>query len=119
VVSAFIGSWRRTLASALVAAGLMQLAWTAFASRGREVPLDPVCAAWDRQASFGIALLVPQTATLDETRLDDALYQLRRARKNCRVGWLEAARQDYMALQAAYPFPDRLDGSRERDRASR
>jgi len=104
--------------SALVAAGLLQLAWTAFASRGTEVPLDSVCAGWDRQASFGIALLVPHTTAIDEARLDDALYQLRRARKNCRAGWLEAARQDYGALQAAYPFPNRPEGA-EQERASR
>ena len=71
--------------------------------------LDPVCAAWDRQASMGIALLVPQTGTLDEAHLDYALYQLRRARKNCRVGWYEAARQGYLALQSAYPFPDHAE----------
>lgn len=102
------------LVSALIAAGLLQVAWTAFASRGAEVPLDPTCATWDRQASFGIALLVPQTGTLDDARLDYALHQLRRARKNCRVGWLEAARQDYMALQAAYPFPNRSEEAEER-----
>jgi hypothetical protein len=106
------------MVSALVAAGLLQLAWAAFASRGTELPLDPVCAAWDRRASFGIALLVPQTATLDEARLDYALYQLRRARKNCRAGWLKAARQDYSALYAAYPFPNGPEGSEERERPS-
>jgi hypothetical protein len=107
------------MVSALVAAGLLQLAWTAFASRGAELPLDPICAAWDREASFGIALLVPYTTAIGESRLDYALYQLRCARRNCRAGWLEAARQDYSALQAAYPFPNRLDGADERERASR
>ena len=119
MVSAVTRSWRHVMVSAVVAAGLLQLAWTAFASRGAEVPLDPVCAAWDRQASFGIALLVPQTAAIDEARLDYALYQLRRARKNCRAGWLEAARQDYTALQAAHPFPNRPEGAEEGERASR
>jgi hypothetical protein len=115
MVSTVTRAWRCMMISALVVAGLLQVAWTAFASRGTEVQLDPVCAAWDRQASFGIALLVPQTTAIDEARLDYALYQLRRARKNCRVGWLEAARQDYTALQANFPFPNRL----EKERASR
>jgi hypothetical protein len=65
-----------------------------------------ICASWDREASIGIAPLVLDSTPLAESRLDDALYRLRRARKNCRAGWLELARQDYTSLRNADRLPD-------------
>jgi hypothetical protein len=50
---------------------------------------------------------VPNTTALDESRLDDALFRLRRARQNCRAGWLDVARQDYLSLRSEFPFPGR------------
>jgi hypothetical protein len=79
--------------------------WTGTAEGDR--PLDTVCASWDREASIGIALLVPVTAPLAESQLDYALFQLRRARKNCRAGRPALAREDYLSLSNSHPFPGR------------
>jgi hypothetical protein len=64
-------------------------------------PFDARCEPWDDAASVAIARLV---ATRDETAeafLGDAVFRLRRARRNCRSGWIGLARLDYDALSAA------------------
>jgi hypothetical protein len=99
---------RKRLVLALLAVGcLVQIGYWAAGAEGDERPLDPVCASWDGEVSIGIALLVPIATPLAESQLDYALFQLRRARKNCRAGWLNLARQDYLDLRNAHPFPDR------------
>jgi hypothetical protein len=100
-------SWQGLLLSAVGAAAFLHLGYWILAAEIIERPLDPACAAMDRETSIGIALLVPHAEALIEARLDDALYRLRRARKNCRAGWHELARSDYDALRDAYPFPQR------------
>ena len=79
-----------------------------------EPPLAPQCRTWDRDSSLGIALLVPDDSDIAEVRLDDALYQLRRARKNCRAGRLDLAGQDYDVLQRAHPFPQQASSTASR-----
>jgi hypothetical protein len=64
-------------------------------------PFDARCEPWDDAASVAIARLV---ATRDETAeafFGDAVFRLRRARRNCRSGWIGLARLDYDALSAA------------------
>lgn len=68
------------------------------------VAAQPDCAAWDRAASEGVAALVSETSATAELRLDEALLQLRRARKNCRAGFVELAGHDYASLRRAFPF---------------
>jgi hypothetical protein len=70
-----------------------------------EKPLDAVCASWDHDSSARVAELVVDPSALGESRLDDALYRLRRARKNCRAGWHDVARQDYSALRDTLARP--------------
>lgn len=91
--------WHRLSLLLLAALGLGQLLyWTAVADH-IEKPLDTACAAWDRDASARVAELVLDSSTMGESRLDEALSRLRRARQNCRAGWLEVARHDYSALR--------------------
>jgi hypothetical protein len=92
---------------ALTIFGIGQIGYWAVIAGDIDKPLDSVCATWDREASVGIALLVPYATALAESHLDDALFRLRRARKNCRAGWLDVARQDYEQLREGYPFPSR------------
>jgi hypothetical protein len=96
-------SWRALLLTAVVALGLAQLvSWTRPA--GREVAArQPDCAAWDRAASEGIAMLISDTSAAAELRLDEAILQLRRARKSCRSGAIALARHDYASLHQAFP----------------
>jgi hypothetical protein len=98
---------QRVLLLLLALLGFSQIGYWAVVAEGIEKPLDAVCASWDGEASVGVALLVPSTTALDESRLDDALFRLRRARKNCRAGWLDVARQDYGSLRDEFPFPGR------------
>ena len=69
-----------------------------------DVSGPPNCAAWDREASEGIAALISDTSAAAELRLDEAILQLRRARKNCRAGFVELAGHDYTSLHRAFPF---------------
>jgi len=100
-------TWRWILLLTLAVFGLGQISYWAVVAEDIEKPLDPVCADWDCEASVGIALLVPVSTPLAESHLDDALFRLRRARKNCRAGWHDIARQDYAHLREHYPFPSR------------
>jgi hypothetical protein len=103
--------WHRLTLSAFAAAALLYANQWLFAAATFEPPLDPQCRTWDRDTSIGIALLLPDDGDVAEARLDDALYQLRRARKNCRAGRLDLARQDYDTLQRTHPFPTRQASS--------
>ena len=100
-------TWQRLLLLLLAILGFGQITYWAVVAEGIEKPLDAVCASWDGEASVGVALLVPRTTALDESRLEEALFRLRRARKNCRAGWLDVARQDYLSLRHDFPFPGR------------
>jgi hypothetical protein len=100
-----LSTWQRLLLLLLAIGGFAQITYWAVVADGIERPLDQVCAAWDREASSGIATLVPGSTALTESQLDYALFQLRRARKNCRAGWLDIAREDYASLRNAYPVP--------------
>ena len=99
-------TWQRFLLLLLVIFGVGQIGYWAVVAEGIEKPLDSVCASWDREASVGVALLVRNPTAQGESQLDDALFRLRRARKNCRAGWLDIARQDYASLRDDdHPFP--------------
>ncbi len=102
-----LSTWQRLVLLLLAFGGFAQIGYWSVVAEGHERPLDAVCASWDREASIGIALLVPNQTALAESQLDDALFQLRRARKNCRAGRLDLARQDYALLRDAHPFPNR------------
>lgn len=87
---------------ALIALAAAALLYLPFAIPTESVrPLDARCEPWDDTASVAIARLV---ATRDETAeafLGDAVFRLRRARRNCRSGWVGLARLDYDALSDA------------------
>jgi hypothetical protein len=56
------------------------------------------CEALDRQASVAVSGLVSDSSGRGELRLDEALMQLRRARKYCRAGFNSVAVSDYVGL---------------------
>jgi Zn-dependent protease with chaperone function len=61
-------------------------------------PFHPACARWDEAASDALARLVHDRNDVAARQLGDALFRLRRARKNCSLGWLVVACQDYRAI---------------------
>ncbi len=98
-------SWRGLMVVAVFAFGILQLVpW--MRSSGREAAAQQSdCVAWDRAASEGIATLISDTSAAAELRLDEAILQLRRARKSCRSGAIALARHDYASLHQAFPMP--------------
>jgi hypothetical protein len=69
-----------------------------------EAPTRQDCVAWDRATSEGIAELVFDSSATAEWKLDQAILQLRRARKHCRSGSVQAALRDYASLHRSLPF---------------
>ena len=62
------------------------------------------CASLDKEASEGIATLIADSSAVAESKLDQALLQLRRARKHCRSGAVQVAYHDYISLQRSFPL---------------
>ena len=56
------------------------------------------CTQWHRAASNAVAGLLRSTSDIDLRQANDALFRLRRARRNCQEGWLTMACQDYSAI---------------------
>ena len=63
-------------------------------------PIDVACEPWDSVASDAVARLVADSSDAAARQLGDAVFRLRRARKNCRLGWVGLACQDYRAVMA-------------------
>jgi hypothetical protein len=84
---------------AVVALGVASVGYLTFpAAQNSAAPFDQRCESWDNAASAAIAGLVRERDEATERQLGDALFRLRRARKNCRIGWIALARSDYKAL---------------------
>ena len=66
----------------------------------------PSCGLWDDQVTAAIAERVRASRGDDELRqLADAIFRLRRARRNCAEGWVGIACRDYRAIMRAAPAP--------------
>jgi len=66
--------------------------------RAAAIPLHPICTHWDEMAADIVARLVHEPADASLRQAGDALFRLRRARRNCRAGWLALSCQDYHAI---------------------
>jgi hypothetical protein len=63
-----------------------------------------VCGLWDDQVTAAIAERVRASRGDGELRqLADAIFRLRRARRNCAEGWVGVACRDYQAIMRAAP----------------
>jgi hypothetical protein len=82
--------------AALAGCGLLYLFFATPAAPVRA--FDPRCEPWDDAASAAIARLVAIRDETAEAFFGDAVFRLRRARRNCRAGWVGLARRDYEAL---------------------
>jgi hypothetical protein len=66
----------------------------------------PSCGLWDDQVTAAIAARVRASRGDDELRqLADAIFRLRRARRNCAEGWVGIACRDYQAIMSAVSGP--------------
>jgi hypothetical protein len=61
------------------------------------------CAQWHLAASAVVSRLVQSTREAELAQAGDALFRMRRARRNCDAGWVALACQDYHAVAAGLP----------------
>jgi hypothetical protein len=64
-----------------------------------DIDAAPACARWDDLARESIARLVQNgKRDADLRQAGDAIFRLRRARRNCHAGWTTLACQDYLVV---------------------
>jgi hypothetical protein len=66
-------------------------------------PLVLSCMQWHEQASAAISQMVRSATDVDLRQAADAVFRLRRARRNCEAGWLQLACLDYYAVAKHSP----------------
>jgi hypothetical protein len=97
-------AWQRysCLAIAVLLVGVMLWPLWRSAGEGAETGVTPACAQWDRLARESIARRVQNgERDADLRQVGDAVFRLRRARRNCHAGWTALACQDYLAVARA------------------
>lgn len=70
----------------------------AVAQTPASVSLDPACLHWDKEAAEVVAHLSRDINDVSLRQASDAVFRLRRARGNCRGGWINFACLDYRAI---------------------
>jgi hypothetical protein len=63
-----------------------------------ERPREPACAHWDDAARDAITGLIRGRQDADLRQVGDAVFRMRRARRNCHTGWVRLACLDYYAV---------------------
>lgn len=61
------------------------------------------CLQWHLAAGAAVSRLVRSTSDADLLQVNDAVFRIRRARRNCEAGWVTLACQDYHAVAAGIP----------------
>jgi hypothetical protein len=94
-------NWPRYVAGAVVALCLAAVLWPlprgeSHADLDSTAEVAPVCVRWDGLASEAIVRLVRESKSdADLRRAGDAIFRLRRARRNCNANWVALACADY------------------------
>jgi hypothetical protein len=61
------------------------------------------CMQWHLAAGAVVSRLVQSTRDADLVQVNDSVFRMRRARRNCEAGWVALACQDYHAVAAGLP----------------
>ena len=61
------------------------------------------CMQWHLAAGAVVSRLVQSTRDADLVQVNDSVFRMRRARRNCDAGWVTLACQDYHAVVAGTP----------------
>lgn len=100
-------AWQRyagIAVAALLSGAILWPLWKSADEGAGAVGLAPACASWDDLARESIARLVQNgTRDADLRQANDAIFRLRRARRNCDAGWTTLACQDYLAVAHGAP----------------
>ncbi len=70
-------------------------------SRAQQTAATETCSPWDTAARDALATLVREPGDEALRQVGDAVFRLRRARRNCEHGWVRLACQDYHAVMRA------------------
>ena len=62
--------------------------------------LARACMQWHLAAGAVVSRLVQSTRDADLVQVNDSVFRMRRARRNCEAGWVTLACQDYHAVAA-------------------
>jgi hypothetical protein len=65
--------------------------------------LARACMQWHLAAGDVVSRLVQSTRDADLVQVNDSVFRMRRARRNCEAGWVTLACQDYHAVAAMTP----------------
>ena len=61
------------------------------------------CMQWHLAAGAVVSRLVQSARDSDLVQVNDSVFRMRRARRNCEAGWVTLACQDYHAVAASLP----------------
>jgi hypothetical protein len=105
--------WTHRITAAVVATTAALLVLSSVKSEPRNegtagVPartaVDPACDNWSAAASEAVARLVQQSKQdVDLRQINDMIFLLRRARRNCEAGWIGTACLDFRAIIRSAP----------------
>lgn len=104
---AAVSAWSRRMivVCALIAAAMVGHSMiyqhadaTTQGAKMNEPTLAPSCMQWHQAASEVVARLAQSTRDSDLRQANDAIFRMRRARRNCEEGWFALACQDYYSI---------------------
>lgn len=102
-----VSTWSRRMGGALITILVIFVAWqmfsrhadTGISAYASERPSDPTCIAWDARASDAIVSFVQgNKQDIDLKHVSGMIAQMRKARRNCQLGWINLACEDYRAI---------------------
>ncbi len=102
-----VSTWSRRIGGAVTMILVILVAWqmfgrhfdTGIAANASERPNDPTCITWDTRASEAIVSFVQGSRQdLNLGQFSDMITQMRRARRNCQLGWSHVACENYRAI---------------------
>ena len=100
-----VSTWSRRMGGAVMTILVILVAWqtvsrhTGIAANASERPSDPTCITWDARASEAIVSFVQENKQdIDLKHISDMVTQMRKARRNCHLGWLNLACEDYRTI---------------------
>ncbi len=70
---------------------------------GERQRLARSCVQWHVAAAAVVSRLVQSTRDADLVQVNDSVFRMRRARRNCEAGWFVLACQDYHAVATGAP----------------
>jgi len=101
---AAVSTWSRRLVAGCVFVAGALLLYSIFSQQSESKAqtagmggqtLAPSCVRWHQAASAAVARLVESTRDSDLRQVNDAIFRMRRALRNCEEGWFSLACQDY------------------------